>query len=493
MRREAKGLGWLLAALGAVLLSLTGCQPEKAETVRTVEIPEGEIDPAVWGKAYPVHYDLWKMTEEPMPPGKSRYRKGWDADYITWDKLSQYPYLALLFNGWGFGVAYNEARGHAYMVKDQLEIDPSRIGAGGVCLTCKTPYAPKLEKDLGVAFYRDPYMEVLSNIPEPSRELGVACVDCHESKNMSLRLSREFTLVKALESMGTDPAKLTHQQMRSLVCAQCHVTYNIIKDENKKSVGIYFPWQKSQAGKITIEDIILQFRSDPTIIEWKQSVTGFGLPFIRHPEFELFSNDSVHWRAGAACTDCHMPYTKVGAYKVSDHRVASPLKADLKACQQCHAESADWLRQRVYDIQDRVVSLQLRAGYGTATAAKLFEMVHQAQEEGKTIDQPLYDLAKDFYLEAFYRTVFIGAENSMGFHNPPEATRVLGDAVAFAGRAEGLLRQLLVKAGVDVPARIDLELTKYLQDRGQTKQQFKPEQEVKDPFRIQEKLDKFEL
>ena len=50
--------------------------------------------------------------------------------------------MALLFNGWGFGVEYNEPRGHYYMLIDQLEIDPSRLKAGGVCLTCKSPYVP---------------------------------------------------------------------------------------------------------------------------------------------------------------------------------------------------------------------------------------------------------------------------------------------------------------------------------------------------------------
>lgn len=489
MRRKYGSLRMSILLLSGIIgLFCAGCAPEKTEAVRPVKIAEGEMDPANWGKTYPVHYDLWKKTEEPTAAGKSKYRKGWDADNVTWDKLSEYPYLALLFNGWGFGVAYNEPRGHAFMIKDQIEIDASRVGAGGVCLTCKTPYAPKLEKDLGLAYYKEPFLDVLGKIPKQHRELGVACVDCHQSKDMSLIISREFTLGKALAGMGVDKAKLTHQDMRSLVCAQCHVTYNIPKDENKKSVGVYFPWQGSTLGNITIENIIKQLRTDPSVGEWKQNVTGFKLAFIRHPEYELFSNNSVHWKAGAACADCHMPYTKVGSAKVSDHRVTSPLKADLKACQQCHSETPDWLRQRVYDIQDRVVSLQLRAGYGTATAAKLFEMTHKAQEAGTVIDQALYDAAKDNYLEAFYRTVFIGAENSVGFHNPAEATRVLGDAVAFAGKSEGLLRQALAKAGVDIPAKIDLELDKYLKDRGKTKQQFKPEQEIKDPFGTQLRL-----
>ncbi len=470
----------LMPALAALLLA--GCQPEKTEAVRPVKIAEGEMDPAEWGKAYPVHYDLWKMTEEPQPAGKSKYKKGWDADGITYDKLSQYPYMALLFNGWGFGIEFNEPRGHAYMIRDQLKIDESRLGSGGVCLTCKTPYAPKLEEEMGVNYYMKPYKEVLAEVPEKHRELGVACVDCHDSQTMKLKLSREFTLGKALNVMGVDRSKLTTQQMRTLVCAQCHVTYAIPKNDNKKSVGLYFPWQGSKLGNISIENIIAQFRNDPTVLEWKQTVTGFRLPFIRHPEFELYSNSSVHWVAGASCTDCHMPYTKVGSVKVSDHRVASPLKSDLKACQQCHAEGPEWLRQRVYDIQDRTVSMKIRAGYANATVAKLFELTHKAQEGGTVVDQALYDQAKEFYFDSFFRLIFIGAENSMGFHNPQEAARVLSDSTAFATKAEGLLRQALVKAGVELPVEIDLELDKYLNDRGETKVQFKPEQMVEDPF-----------
>jgi nitrite reductase (cytochrome c-552) len=288
--------------------------------------------------------------------------------------------------------------------------------------------------------------------------------------------------------MGVDPQKLTRQEMRSIVCAQCHVTYDIIKDQEMKSVGLFFPWQGSRMGNISIENIIKKIRSDPSYMEWKQSVTGFKLGFIRHPEFELFSNNGVHWKAGAACADCHMPYTTVGVYKVSNHRVTSPLKSDLRACMQCHSESADWLRQQVENIQDRTTSLMIRAGYATATVAKLFEKVHAAQASGKNIDKALYDKAKDYYEEAFYRVIFIGAENSVGFHNPAEASRVLGDSIAFAGKAEGYLRQALAKAGVDVPLKVDLELNKYLKSRGEKKLKFNPVMEIKDPFGIQDKF-----
>jgi nitrite reductase (cytochrome c-552) len=479
----------LALCLGAALaFVLTGCEPSKPQPVKTVTIPDGEIDPAVWGKAYPEEYELWKKTEEPVPSRRSRYKIGMDGGSVSVDKLSMYPYMALLFNGWGFGVEYNEPRGHAYMVRDQLEIDASRIGAGGVCLSCKSPYAVGLQKEMGVNYYKSPFKEVLAKIPEKNRDLGVACIDCHDNKDQSLKISRGFTLIEAFKSMGVDPAKLTRQELRSAVCAQCHVTYNIPKDKENKSVGLYFPWQNSKFGAITIEDIIKQIRKDETVREWKQTVTGFKMAFIRHPEYEFWTNSSVHFKAGASCADCHMPYTIAGVHKVSDHRVMSPVQADMKACKQCHAESTDWLRERVFSIQDRTVSIMIRAGYQCATVAKLFEVTHKAQAEGKAIDQALYDKAKEFYEEAFYRSLFMGAENSIGFHNPPEGLRMLGDSVAFGTRAEAYLRQALTKAGIDVPVKIDLEIMKYVDQRGTKKLKFDPTLEVKDPYGLQDKF-----
>ncbi|MFO7606721.1 MAG: ammonia-forming cytochrome c nitrite reductase subunit c552 [Desulfurivibrionaceae bacterium] len=472
---------------GGVLLG--GCEePEKVESVRPVQIADGEIDPAAWGKAYPIHYDLWKKTEEPTEPGKSKYKRGFDADGITYDKLSEFPFMALLFNGWGFGVEYNEPRGHAYMLRDQVEIDPSRVGAGGVCLTCKTPYAPKLEKEKGFDYYSKSWAEVRDMIPEEHRDLGVACIDCHDNKDMSLKLSREFTLGEALDRINVDRAELSHQDMRSLVCAQCHVTYNIEKNEDMKSVGVYFPWHESAWGDISVENIIKQIRGDKSVGEWTQKVTGYKMPFMRHPEFELFSRNSVHWMADVACADCHMPYVRVGGSKLSDHRVTSPLKSDLQACRQCHSETPEWLRQQVIAIQDRTASILIRSGYATATAAKLIERVHAVEAEGRKIDQELYEQAKDFYMEAFFRTLYIGGENSMGFHNPTEAMRILGDSTAFATKSEALLRQALTKAGVEVPMTVNLEIEKYLNERGKKKLMQQMDVEFQDPFGVQDKL-----
>jgi nitrite reductase (cytochrome c-552) len=219
-----------------------------------------------------------------------------------------------------------------------------------------------------------------------------------------------------------------------------------------------------------------------------QSVTGFKVGFIRHPEYEFFTNNSVHSKANVSCADCHMPYMRVGANKVSDHNVTSPLKAGMKACQQCHSQAPEWLASQVVAIQDRTVSMMNRAGYAEAVTAKMFEAVHKAQKEGKTIDQGLYDKAKDLYLEALYRVIFIGAENSVGFHNPTEAGRICTDALAMANKAESLLRQAMTKAGIEVPVNLNLEMAKYLNDRGVKKLKFRPELEMKDPFGTQEMI-----
>ncbi len=484
-RKPFIGILAVMLALGG--LTLVACQPPKAEPVKTYTIADGDFDPANWGKAYPLEYDLWLKTKEPKPAGFSKYKAGFDQQNTHYDKLSEFPYMPLLFNGWGFGVEYNEPRGHYYMIIDQLEVDPSRLKAGGACLTCKTPYAPKLMQEMGMHYFADPYLDVHAKIPKDFQRLGVTCVDCHNNKDMGLQLSR-WTLKTAMNAIGVNPDQLPRQEARSAVCAQCHVTYMVTKDDHMKSSGVVFPWAGSKPGNISIENIIKVIKSDPHNLEWVQSVTGFKVGFIRHPEYEFFTNNSVHYKANVSCADCHMPYTRVGANKVSDHNVTSPLKAGMKACQQCHSQSPEWLASQVVAIQDRTISVMNRAGYAEAVAAKMFEAVHKAQKEGKTIDQALYDKAKDLYLEALYRVIFIGAENSVGFHNPSEAGRICGDAVAMANKAESLLRQIMTKAGIDVPVNINLEMAKYLNDRGVKKLKFRPELEFKDPFGTQEMI-----
>jgi nitrite reductase (cytochrome c-552) len=470
----------LLAVLLAAILVLFGCSPPEPETFRVAQVPQGEYDPEKWGQVYPLHYESWLATREPKPAGTSRYKRGWDDDEVIYDKLSQFPFLGLLYNGWGFGIEYNEPRGHYYAVKDQIHSDPSRVAPGGVCLGCKSPFHRELTETHGLDYLRMQFHDAVALIPEKLQELGPACIDCHQPDPMALRTTKAHFGEGLLMIAKREPSR---QELRMLACAQCHVTYYVPRDAQMKVIAdVALPWRYGTWGDISIEAIIKDLLSDESRLEWTQTVTGFKMPFIRHPEFELFSRRGVHFDAGVACADCHMPFTRVGGYKISDHDVTSPLKAELRACAQCHTQSRDWLRGRVLHTQDRTMSLIIRAGYATATCAKLFETLHAAQEQGATVQETVYNEAKDHYTQAFLRLVFMSAENSTGFHNPAEAGRMLGDAIAFAGKSEALLRQLLAGAGLDPGTEVLLELSEYLNDRGERSLDFIPDQEFTDPF-----------
>lgn len=480
MQRKRVVVFFLVVLSGFMLCS---CAPREPEPVKVGGIAEGEFDPEEWGKVYPLHYESWLKTADPKPAGLSKYRRGWDDDKIVYDRLSEFPYAALLYNGWGFGIEYNEPRGHFYAVIDQIEIDPSRTAPGGVCLACKTPYHKTYTEKYGMKYLKAKLTDALEMFPQKTRKLGPSCIDCHKPSTMGLRNNKSH-FEKGLALLKKE--KISRQELRIVACAQCHMTYYVPRDRDKKVAGdVMPPWTGSSWGDISIENIIKDLLADFRRVEWTQKVTGFGMPYIRHPEFEFFSKSSVHFNAGVACADCHMPYTRSGSYKISDHNVTSPLKTEMAACAQCHTESAVWLKKQVSAIQDRTASLMSRAGYATASAAKLFEKLHADQARGAKFDMNLYNRAVESYKHAFLRLVFISAENSMGFHNPSEAGRVLGDAVAFASKSEALLRQSLAGAGVALPEKVELELQKYLNKRGKKKLRFKKEQELPDPYGLQ--------
>ncbi|VAX29282.1 Cytochrome c552 precursor [hydrothermal vent metagenome] len=429
----------LVLMLMSLNFLLTGCAKEAQTVESAITIPEDEVDPKVWGQKFPNHYDSYLKNSE-RTKGYSKYRS--DSE----DRLSPWPFQFILADGWGMGVEYNEPNGHTDMLKDQLKVDARRKGSGGVCLTCKTPYAPKLKEEMGEDYFKKPYNEVHARIPKKDQELGLACIDCHDPATMNLRISR-WTLKEGLKAIGKDSDKLTRQEMRTLVCAQCHVTYSISKNREGKSTGVKFPWANGKWGNISIEGIIKQIQ-DENLREWKHRITGQKLGHVRHPEFELFTAPgSVHWAANVACADCHMPYERVGSQKISSHRWESPFKKNMKPCMQCHNQTEDWLKKQVINIQDRVNHNFTKAGYAVAEAALTIE----AALKTPGVDKDLISKAQHTYEQAYLRVTFIGAENSMGFHNPPEAMRILTDALAQGKEVTMMARDAMYKAGVTPP------------------------------------------
>ena len=153
---------------------------------------------------------------------------------------------------------------------------------------------------------------------------------------------------------------------------------------------------------------------------------------MQHPEYELFTADSTHYKAGVACADCHMPYTRDGAAKFSTHDVHSPLLNAETACGACHTD-VGYVTSRVATIQDQVTRDDDRhRGRPRRTPSTAIEAA--ARQPG--VDADLLAEARDLHREAQLRWDFVAAENSMGFHNPEEALRILADATDLARQAQ---------------------------------------------------------
>ena len=471
-----------VACLLVALAALTGCGAAEETSGEASDagpaIPAGEHDPAVWGEFHPAAYETWLATSAERPAGKSAFKRGFDGG-VTYDKLSEYPFMALLFKGWGFGVEYSEPRGHYYMMIDQAEIDPSRVKAGGACLTCKSPYTQDLYERDPAALFGATYDEAVAMIPAEHRSLGAACIDCHDNETMALS-TRRWTVDAALAEVGLDASALTKEQQSLMVCGQCHCTYSVMKDDGA-SVDVDFPWEGSTWGGITVENVIRALEDDPARLEWIQEVTGMKLGFIRHPDVEFFTTGSRHFGAGVVCADCHMLDTGTRLESSRSHDLISPLKLDMAACQRCHPGSTAELRDQVIAVQERNLGLLIDAGYRTATVAKLLEIANDRLDVAAPDVRPLYERGARLYRQALYRTIYMGAENSVGFHNPEEGVRILTDAARYARDADAVMRELLTSKGIAVPAEVPLELPRYLDGRGEHRLTFQPAHHIPDP------------
>jgi nitrite reductase (cytochrome c-552) len=256
----------------------------------------------------------------------------------------------------------------------------------------------------------------------------LACVDCHEPRTMTLRVTRPGFLagIKALKAKqgvaDYDPNRdATRQEMRAYVCGQCHVEY-YFKGADKT---VTYPW----ANGLKVEEIEAYYDKEG-FTDWTHAETGAGMLKAQHPEFEVW-NQGIHARAGVACADCHMPYQRIGALKVSDHWVRSPLLNINRACQPCHAVPEKELESRVVMIQDRHNELLQRAAKATTD---LMDALVAARKAGAA--EADVKAAQALHRKAQWRLDFVAAENSMGFHAPQELARILGEAIDQARQGQ---------------------------------------------------------
>jgi nitrite reductase (cytochrome c-552) len=451
--RESKGrLALFAVVVAAVALASAGVTAllvnifeRKSEAkdayVKLVQVTEDTTDPEPWGMNWPRQYDGYKRTAD-----STRTQFG-GSEALPAQKAAKDPWLTRMFAGYAFSIDYRDRRGHAYMLYDQEQTERvTKRKQPGSCIHCHASVMP-LYRYVGrgdimrgfEAVCAMPYQQAHDTTNEKRERIvkhPVSCVDCHDPKTMELRVTRPgflngIRVLKASQGVADyDPNRdATRQEMRSYVCGQCHVEY-YFKGEGKL---LTYPWHNG----LKVEQIEAYY-DGAGYKDWEHAETGAPVLKAQHPEFEMW-NQGVHARSGVACADCHMPYVRQGALKISDHWIRSPLVDDqsiARSCQTCHRFPETEIRTRVQLIQERNHALMQRAAQ--ALMAQL-DAVKLAKEAGATAGQlePVLDLQR----KAQWRLDFVAAENSMGFHAPQEAARILGEAIDYArqGQAQALV------------------------------------------------------
>jgi nitrite reductase (cytochrome c-552) len=438
------GLAGVAEMIGMmVLVSISQHKREaKKPHFRVVELTDDIDDPAVWGKNFPLQYDDYRRTvdqertrfggSEAMPrqPTKADPRS-----VVAQSRLEEDPRLTTMWAGYAFATDFREERGHAFMLDDQTHTERQQVAKQpGTCLHCHAsvalPYKKAGDGDLMKGFEKlnqMPFAEARKLVNHP-----VACIDCHDAATMQLRVLRPGFVegIRALKaSQGVKDFDVnrdaTRQEMRSYVCGQCHVEY-YFKGPEKRLV---YPW----ANGLKVEAILAYYDKEG-FKDWTHATTGAPVLKAQHPEFEMW-NQGIHARSGVACADCHMPYKREGALKVSDHHVRSPLLNINLACQPCHKWPEAELKSRAEDIQARTMNLRNLA------MDALVELITDLKAAIDAKAPPAQiSAAQDFQRKAQFYLDFVEAENSSGFHAPGEALRILGESINFARKGQLALR-----------------------------------------------------
>ena len=420
----------LIAMLGLLTISVMERRWEATRPAIVLKPIEGwEPDSAVWGENYPLEYDAYKRTE--ITDTKTKFGGAFPRDYLDAD-----PFQVILFAGYGFSKDYLQARGHYYTIEDITKtkrIKPEFMAA--TCWTCKSTDVPRLMAEGGengvAEFYASNWHDLVGEVTHP-----LGCQDCHDPATMNLRITRP-ALAEAFEARGMDIADATHGEMRSLVCAQCHVEYYFAKEPTNY---LTFPWSEGPEG--TGVEAMIAYYDELGFADYVHPISKTPIIKCQHPDWEMFST-GVHAYRGVSCADCHMPYRTEGGVKFTDHHVQSPLLNIANSCAVCHRWSEEEIRTRVEGIQTKVYNGKIKAEDALVRAH--FD-VAAAMQAGATDDE-LAEI-RTLIRHAQFRWDYVSANNGMGFHSPQESMRILADSVDQAQQARLLVARLLASKGI---------------------------------------------
>jgi nitrite reductase (cytochrome c-552) len=405
----------LAAVLAGVLVFLKNQPPEPRAFQPLVEIAALEPDSSVWGANFADQYASFLLTSE----NEADTAYGGSSGF---SHLENDPRQVLLFTGYPFSWDYNDDRGHGHALEDVNVTLRVTETTHATCYSCKSSNNPGLWDELGLEGYDAMlFSEMAPNVTET-----IGCANCHETGTMRLIVTNP-SLENAFEAQGISWRDFSRQEMRTVVCANCHVEYYMVGEDKI----LTFPWDNG-----TRIDQIISYYDEIAFADWTYPEAGTPMLKAQHPEFEFFTADSTHYNAGVACADCHMPYVSDGAAKYSSHNIRSPLFDPAAACGQCHTD-VDYVTGRVEDIQDQV--WDAKAATEDALVDAIFAI--RAAAADPNADSALLDPARQLHRRAQYMWDFVSAENSMGFHNPEYALSILAESTNLARQAQMLAAQ----------------------------------------------------
>ena len=383
---------------------------------------------------FPREYETWKATEE------TDFRSKYMSSDIQ-DVMDEHPAMVVFWAGYAFSWDYNSPRGHFYAIEDHREILrtgwPDTVTDGsnqpGTCWTCKGPDVPRLMEEYGPAeFYKSNWARWGSEVVNP-----IGCSDCHDSESMDLHISRP-ALREAFASMGKDVDKATHNEMRSLVCAQCHVEYYFhdYPETPEKDQYLTFPWKYG----LTLEDAE-KYYDEMGYADYIHALSKAPILKAQHPGYET-SLQGIHGQRGVTCADCHMPYVADGGVKYSDHHIQSPLAKMDRTCLNCHRESEETLRKNVEERQDKCNEVRLRL---EDVLVKAHIEAKAAWDNGAT-EEEMRDALQDIR-KSQWRWDYSVASHGASFHAPQEVIRLMSAGIDYAGQARVKIAKVLAKHG----------------------------------------------
>lgn len=445
---------FLIVFVMLVFFLAAGCTevPEPQTPSYETTLEETENKNSAFEEFFPIHYQTYLQNNDDSQMteygGSVPHEKHLCGDLPEGYKYCQ-PYLKNLWTGYPFSFEYNRARGHTYAVHDILDIDrinrySEQAGLPSTCWNCKTNKMPEYMDRYGDDFWAMEFNQFREEHDMDEHTIG--CNLCHEPETMDLRIT-SVPLQEAFEKIGVDLENATRNEMRSYVCAQCHVEYYFQDAKFGAPAKPIFPWTQGFNPPETYE-YYKNFGSttregfEGWFIDWTHPVSDTPMIKAQHPEFEMWQ-DSIHGAAGVACADCHMPYTRIdGKKKISSHRWTSPLKHIEQSCLQCHSDKQpEYLKERVIYSQERTWEQLMRA---QELSVKAHEAVRLASEyEGmKSPDyEQLMTEARERVRKGQWFWDWVSAENSAGFHNASKALDTLANSQQYSQQAVNLAMQ----------------------------------------------------